>query len=69
MEIKENYTLSHFEMQTLARAFLNAQELLSPKFKNETKAEMQLRMNLSRQRIADVLKKLNDRIYDGTTIA
>ena len=69
MEIKENYTLSHFEMQTLARAFLNAQELLSPKFKNETKAEMQLRMNLSRQRIADVLKKLNDRIYEGTTIA
>lgn len=69
MEIQENYTLSYFEMQTLARAFLNAQELLSPKFKNETKAEMQLRMNLPRQRIADVLKKLNDRIHSGTTIA
>jgi len=69
MEIQENYTLSYFEMQTLARAFLNAQELLSPKFKNETKAEMQLRMDLSRKRISDVLKKLNGRIHEGTSIA
>ena len=65
MGIQETYTLTYAEMSALAFAFLNARELLLPKFKNETKAEMQYRMALAKKRIEAAEEKFNRIIYGG----